>query len=253
MDIHLVTQDASVVDMLTMSPSSVLVLPGVSNVSLARINSTYKRDDLENIFQYLEIITSPLVSVVGTVLNLLTVGAFLSKSLRNTSCCLYLAVRSLAVFGFLVSMFIAWTNTFASLYQRDGICQITIFLSFFCPFVSVWMVVIISLENFIRIAQPARVGRLCTPRVAKIVILIVTLVGLIVCHFPFWIIEVKNGRCDPKPHLMKTVLILNYMDTVLTMVFPVVLMIIVVPLVGLTAINAYERKKRLTSELSSRK
>ncbi|KAK0066526.1 hypothetical protein Bpfe_003958, partial [Biomphalaria pfeifferi] len=47
------------------------------------------------------------------------------------------------------------------------------------------------------------VGRLCTPRVAKIVILIVTLVGLIVCHFPFWIIEVKNGRCDPKPHFMK--------------------------------------------------
>ncbi|KAK0066527.1 hypothetical protein Bpfe_003959, partial [Biomphalaria pfeifferi] len=53
--------------------------------------------------------------------------------------------------------------------------------------------------------------------------------------------------------LSQTVLILNYMDTVLTMVFPVVLMIIVVPLVGLTAINAYERKKRLTSELTSRK
>ncbi|KAK0066524.1 hypothetical protein Bpfe_003956, partial [Biomphalaria pfeifferi] len=81
MDILHVTQDASVVDMFTMSPSSVLVLPDVSNVSMTRINSTYKRDDLENIFQYLEIITSPLVSVVGTVLNLLTVGAFLSKSL----------------------------------------------------------------------------------------------------------------------------------------------------------------------------
>ncbi|CAG5118569.1 unnamed protein product, partial [Candidula unifasciata] len=101
---------------------------------------------------FLERITSPLVCLVGTVLNLMTVGTFLSRPLKRISCCLYLAARSLAVFGFLVSVLIALTP----LMNTEGICELTVFLSYICPFMSVWMVVIISVENFIRISHPAR-------------------------------------------------------------------------------------------------
>ncbi|CAL1532689.1 unnamed protein product [Lymnaea stagnalis] len=239
---------------LTTAPPADVILSVFMDINLSDPRQNVTRVNggegnvTENIFQYLEAMTTPLVCLVGTILNLLTVGAFLSARLRNISCSLYLAVRSLGVFGFLVSMFIAWSNTFMPLVQTEGICQLTVFLSYFCPFVSVWMVVIISVENFIRISQPSRVGRLCTPRVAKIVIMIILLVGLLVYNFPLWAIGVVDGKCIERPSLIETVLILNNLDTVLTLLCPLGLMIVVVPLVALSAIHAYERKKRLSGD-----
>ncbi|XP_059171398.1 FMRFamide receptor-like [Physella acuta] len=202
--------------------------------------------------QYIETITISLVCLVGTVLNLLTAGAFLSRPLRGISCCLYLATRSLAVFGFLTSMFIAWTNTFMPLISNEGICELTVFLSYFCPFLSVWMVVIITVENFIRISQPSRVNQLCTPRVAKYVIVSFVLLGLAVNNFPLWTSRVIRGSCDVWPDFHEVHAVFNYLDAILTLVIPLALMIIVVPLVAVSAMHAYERKKRLSGDTGLR-
>ncbi|BFZ06600.1 hypothetical protein BsWGS_09639 [Bradybaena similaris] len=115
---------------------------------------------------------------------------------RKTSSCLYLATRSLAVFGVLISIIIAWSNSLVPLMNTPGICEITVFLSYICPFISIWMVVTISVENFIRIAQPSRVSELCTPHVAKCVIAAFVVVGVVVYNFPLWTSRVISGKCD---------------------------------------------------------
>ncbi|BFZ00419.1 hypothetical protein BsWGS_03458 [Bradybaena similaris] len=139
--------------------------------------------------------------------------------------------------------------------NTEGVCELTVFLSYFCPFISVWMVVIISVENFIRISHPSRVGKLCTPRVARFVIGIFLALGLLTYNFPLWTSRVVNRNCGVHTEFFQVVLVLNYIDAALTLFCPFLLMLIVVPLVALSALASYERRKRLSSgtETAARK
>ena len=188
----------------------------------------------------------PIIIVVGIIGNSLAVGAFLSKSLRKTSCCLYLGAKSISDIGFLVSLFVFFLlRVHVTLLNHQGICQTTVFLTYFCPFLSIWLVVIITFENCIRISQPALVSTICTTAVAKRVIVGYVVVGLAVYNFPFWTTRIVNGQCSPSLELQHVMRAFTYMDTFLTLVFPLIIMLILVPLVAISALSAFKRKKRL--------
>ncbi|XP_046334529.2 nociceptin receptor-like [Haliotis rufescens] len=194
----------------------------------------------------LQTVMFPIICIAGTVGNCLAVGAFFSKSLRNTSCCLYLGVKSLSDIGFLISVFIIFLfRVRVGIMSIQGICQITIFLSYVCPFLSIWLVVVITFENFIRISQPALVPRICTTRMAQMVIFIYITVSLAVYNFPFWTTGVDYGMCSPLPQFQQISIVYTYVDSLLTLVLPLVLMVILVPLVTVSALQAHKRKMRL--------
>nr|KAG5697681.1 hypothetical protein BaRGS_000566 [Batillaria attramentaria] len=73
----------------------------------------------------------PLIFVFGLVGNSLAAGCFLSESLMNTSCCLYMACKCTADTGFLI----------------------TVFVSYVCGFMSVWLVLAITYENYVRLCS----------------------------------------------------------------------------------------------------
>ncbi|XP_050390726.1 FMRFamide receptor-like [Patella vulgata] len=192
----------------------------------------------------------PIICIIGIVGNTLAAGAFLSASLRTTSCCLYLAVKCLSDIGFLSSLFIVWLyRVHVPIFNTNGLCQLYVFLSYICAFLSVWLVVIITFENFIRISQPQWVGIICTPRTAKIVIVVCVTMSLIFYNYPLWTAGIVNvdgsALCSTREQFQNVVMVLTYVDTFLTLIIPFVIMLILVPLITIAALQAYERKKRL--------
>ena len=165
----------------------------------------------------------PFICLFGLVGNSLATITFLQKSLRQTSCSLYLAARSISDNGFLLTLLIMWISG-AMEYQLNkiqGICNFLMFLPYVCGCVSVWLVVFVTTETYIRICHPFVVKQWCTTRNAKIAICILFVLVLCLNHFPLWISDVN---CSPRPKYAEVMQAFVYIDTVLTLALPSILM-----------------------------
>ncbi|KAL8594339.1 hypothetical protein ACOMHN_053256 [Nucella lapillus] len=54
------------------------------------------------------LVALPTIAFLGIVSNTLSFCIFVSKTLRRTSCSIYLAARSMSDTGFLLAMFLTW-------------------------------------------------------------------------------------------------------------------------------------------------
>lgn len=61
-----------------------------------------------------------------------------------------------------------------------------IFITYICGFLSVWLVVMVTVENYIRIRHPYSVHLLCTPGKARVVLLVLGLTSIFCYNFPLW-------------------------------------------------------------------
>ena len=190
--------------------------------------------------------TIPLICGFGLVANTLSSIVFLQKSLRSSSCSIFLATRGISDNGFLSTLIIIWiSQTFElKLGEQHGVCQLINFLSYVCGCVSVWLVVFVTLENYIRICRPFIVNRVCKTATAKVAILILYIVVLCIYNFPFW---AMNPDCSPNMKHIHTIQGLIYTDTLLTLVIPT--MFVAVLMVGIiyNLIKSYNRRGRLNA------
>ncbi|XP_065315970.1 uncharacterized protein LOC135924792 [Gordionus sp. m RMFG-2023] len=86
--------------------------------------------------------------------------------------------------GFLICLFIVWlTYLNINLYNRNGICQIVVYLTYVFSFVSVWLIVAFTIERFIAIYFPFQRPSVCTVKRAKMNIIIIVTIGFIL--YPF--------------------------------------------------------------------
>ena len=202
------------------------------------------------IMRRVQTVLVPVICVVGIIGNILAAGTFLNSVMRNMSCCLYLAAKSLCDIGFLVSLFIIWLYSLrVSFLLMQGICQITIFLSYVCGFLSVWFVVIITCENFIRISQYAKVPVLCTRKMAITVISVLVCFGLMLCSFSLWTTGVVStdvtSYCTSLIVFADLLMVMTYVDTALTLILPSIIIIFLVLAILVSSYHGYKRKKRL--------
>lgn len=137
-----------------------------SNPSLtnATINSHLAPSVAIQILSRIHLIALPTIAILGTVSNLLAFCIFASKTLRRTSCSLYLAARSISDTGFLMFLFITWLGdaTRVPVVHVVVVCQAVVFGSYVFGFLSVWLVVFITVENYVRICLPFSVSKFCT-------------------------------------------------------------------------------------------
>ncbi|BFZ00496.1 hypothetical protein BsWGS_03535 [Bradybaena similaris] len=135
----------------------------------------------------MQTVLEPVIIALGILGNSIASHVFMSKGLRTTSCCLYLAAKCIGDTIFLIALFIVWLHRVdAPLLNTTGICQVTIFITYSCSFTSVWLIVLVSHENYVRIARPHQVKLYCTPRRALISILVVFLSAVVIYHFHLW-------------------------------------------------------------------
>ncbi|CAG5130052.1 unnamed protein product, partial [Candidula unifasciata] len=125
----------------------------------------------------IQTVLEPVIIALGILGNSLASHVFMSKHLRTTSCCLYLAAKCIGDTIFLIALSVVWLHRVdAPLLNTPGVCQVTIFITYSCSFTSVWLIVLVSHENYIY----------CTPRRALVSILVVLLSALIIYHFHLW-------------------------------------------------------------------
>ncbi|XP_060603246.1 somatostatin receptor type 4-like [Ruditapes philippinarum] len=178
-----------------------------------------------------ETICLPVICVLGLIGNSLSTITFLRKPLRDAPCSLYLATRGISDNGFLLSLFLVWvSSTFnLKLSQVKGVCQLTIFMTYVCGCVSVWLCVFITTENFLLIHNPYVARRVCCNQVARICIIVVLLLAFGVYNISLWII---NEDCSHNPSFSLLTQVLVYSDTLLTLVIPTVIIFVLLSMIA---------------------
>lgn len=138
-------------------------------------NSTFV-DTMITISENAYLYYTPLLTVTGSIGNIVSVMVFFRTRLRKLSSSYYLSALCISDTGFLLVNFLLWLSLFnINIYNRNGCCQLFTFLSGFCSALSVWFVVAFTIERFIAVIYPLKRQTMCTVKRAKSV-----LIGLIV-------------------------------------------------------------------------
>lgn len=206
----------------------------------------------ENIQKY----SKPFICLFGFVGNILSTIIFLSKSQTKTSCSLYLAARSLSDTGFLISLFCIWLGDMkVNAFKPPGMCQIVVFLSYICAFLSVWFIVAVTFENYIRICLPMQVNVYCNPRRARMIIVIAVAVSVLLYSFTLWIfasVPTKTGMmiCLPYDEYDDIYQYFIYIDVVVTLVLPTLITMFLMLPITVSLFESLRRQARLSMKSS---
>ena len=200
----------------------------------------------------IEIYLIPVLCLFGIIGNTLATVVFLRKTLRNNSCSVFLAARGLSDNGFLSTLLIIWLSRIFQLQlgTLHSACRIIIFLSYVCGCISVWLVVFITAENFIRICKPFIVNRVCTPNIARVAVCLLCVTTVSIYNFPFW--AMSPDQCQPFLEFYDTVQAMIYTDTVLTLVLPLLCIIVLMAAIVCDLIKSYKRRDLLRAPLARR-
>ena len=142
----------------------------------------------------------PVLTVLATIGNLLTLLIMLKPSMRTKSTCFYMA--SLAIFDTMAiyfNCFTKWITLFEdidALKVSDAACKTINFMSYTSFDIAVWILVAMTIERFVAVHFPFKASKYATIKHAKIVLvsIIVVFTGINL-HF-FWTVSLNSrGQC----------------------------------------------------------
>lgn len=170
---------------------------------------------------------SLIVIVLGTVGNCISVLAFFTTKLRKLSSSFYLGALAISDTGFLLALFLSWLNSFGvPLFNISGLCELSIYLTYVCSFLSAWLVVGFTVERFIAVRYPLRRSSMCTSTRAKIVLASLTVLALTLNIPNLWLtqIQIRDNRpiCGLNPKFTLLATVVNHVDFVVTFILPFV-------------------------------
>jgi len=192
----------------------------------------------------------PILCLIGFISNTLAATLFLGKSLRGFSCCIFLGVRSISDNGFLASLLIAWLDFLdIRIFHLAGVCHIVVFLAYICSFLSVWCVVCVTVENYVRICHPMLIKLYCTSKTALIILCFFTFASFCIYNIPLWSNEIaeiyESYYCVTKKEYQNLQLVLTYIDTAMTLIIPLIIILSLMAIIVYSGVEASKRKLRL--------
>lgn len=201
----------------------------------------------------------PILSLGGLIGNMLSYLVFLNTYLKMRSSSYYLAALSAADFGFLASISLVWLNNKLDIpvFNQDGWCQFTIYTSSVCSFLSVWLIVAFTVERFIAVQYPLHRPRVCTISRAKSIISILVVVSLLTHSYTFFtagiIRTVEGDVCELREKYHEMMRVINIVDTLVTLIIPVGLIIITNAMIAknLFQLTSSKRFRRYNNGASS--
>ncbi|KAL2745194.1 thyrotropin-releasing hormone receptor-like [Vespula maculifrons] len=175
----------------------------------------------------------PAIILLGLVGNLLSCVVFLNTHLKMRSSSYYLAALATADFGFLVSLLLVWLNNTVGwmVFNKDGWCETLVYVSAVCSSLSVWLIVAFTVERFIAVQYPLHRPHMCTIARAKAIVLILVILALASHSYAFvtaGVVKVHDGYelCDLKIEYLETMRIISIIDSIASLIAPLVLIII---------------------------
>ena len=212
-------------------------MPFLPNESTHGLNTSSRATSsgdlsLTLLVKYMNLYYIPVLILVGLVGNIVSFIVFSTTQLKNLSSSVYLAALALADTGCLLNICVSWmVNIRVNLYHMEGWCQTFVYLTYVFSFLSVCYVVSFTIERFIAVCFPLKRQQLCTVNRARIVVIVEAIFGLSAYSFAIWTSgahKYKTGTlCYPRKQYYKLVNILGYVDSILTLILPVFVIIIV--------------------------
>ena len=146
--------------------------------------------------------------------------------MKRTSCNIYLAALATSDTTFLLCVFLSWS---ADIYNRNGWCQTLVYLTYVTGFLSVWYIVAFTTERFILVCFPSKRHKVCTPQVAQVIVIVLTCFAFAFYSFSPIVSGINSFHghtiCAPLPDYDRVSWILNNLDTLLTLVIPVIIIL----------------------------
>lgn len=175
----------------------------------------------------------PFIILLGLVGNLLSCIVFLNTHLRIRSSSYYLAALATADFGFLVTLLLVWLNNTLGwkVFNKDGWCETLVYVSAVCSSLSVWLIVAFTVERFIAVQYPLHRPHICTIARAKAIVLVLVILALASHSYSFVTAGVVLNRdgeeyCDLKVEYLETMKIISIIDSIASLIAPLVLIIV---------------------------
>lgn len=146
--------------------------------------------------------------------------------MKRTSCNIYLAALATSDTAFLLCVFLSWS---ADIYNRRGWCQTLVYLTYVTSFLSVWYIVAFTTERFLLVCFPSVRHKVCTPAVAQAIVSVLTVFAFAFYSFAPVVSGILSFHghtiCAPLPDYIQVSWILNNLDTLLTLVIPVIIIL----------------------------
>ncbi|CAH1783296.1 unnamed protein product [Owenia fusiformis] len=223
-----------------------------TNISLT--NSTIKDNDKETyllayrISQYIALYFLPILGIVGLIGNILSFIVFVTSFLSKLSSSVYLAALAVSDSGFLITVIIMNWLPYVNvqIIHKPAICQITLFVSSVCGFLSVWYVVGFTVERYIAVCYPMKRNFMCTTKRAKIVVISLGIYAIVSYSYMLWMHMVIGNQCVLIPIHIPAFSIFQYIDIFTTLIIPTLALFIMNSRISFQIIYFFKERKVLT-------
>ncbi|CAH1779158.1 unnamed protein product [Owenia fusiformis] len=174
---------------------------------------------------------TPVIIIVGLIGNFISFMIYGVGIQRHQSSSVYLASIAVSDSVLLMTVFGTWVEHFnVNAYNRSVLCQMNIYLSYTCGFLSVWFLVCFSTERYIAVFFPFKRHIMCTERRAKAVVITVTLIGLLTYCSTLWttglIYFQERWQCAQLEGTHHYHSALTYIDIAITFFIPFLLILV---------------------------
>ncbi|XP_014666195.1 PREDICTED: neuropeptides capa receptor-like [Priapulus caudatus] len=245
--LELTTMEKATAYVLTTASSPPLLMTGAT-ANHSRYDELYSMPAY-TLLQSLNRYYTPVIIAVGVFGNLLSFVVFIFTYLNTRSSSYYLAALALADTLYLLTLLMVWiTDMGVNIYHNNGWCQLLIYSSSVCSFLSVWFIVAFTVERFIAVRYPLHRPSMCTVSRAKMVIAALTVSGMVMYSYVMWtagMVDIENGSgltaCGLLPVHAYAQSALNHVDTFLTLILPFVTVLVLNVLITIQIVH-FNRK-----------
>ncbi|KAK6628766.1 hypothetical protein RUM43_002582 [Polyplax serrata] len=215
------------------------------------------------VLEKIELYYVPFLVAFGTIGNLLSVFVFFTTKLRKLSSSFYLAALAISDTGFLMVLFISWLNMIdISIFNQPVICELSIYLSSVCSFLSVWFVVAFTVERFIAVRYPLKRPSMCTVSRAKVVIICLSFAAFLF-YMPHIFISGLESRpdrannrtvlvCELKEDFKDLYNVLDSIDFFIVLILPLFAILFINSSICLTVWKLARIRRTMTNSLQGR-
>ncbi|KAK2160191.1 hypothetical protein LSH36_138g05004 [Paralvinella palmiformis] len=131
---------------------------------------------------------TPIIVFVGVLGNVVSLRVFFSRNLRKLSASVYLAAISVSdLMVLLIYVSLDWLrkglphypggHSLGWIINSPGICETFLYFSYLFRFVSVWLIVVFTVERYIAACRPLQRRVICTKSFGRRAIMVVILLG----------------------------------------------------------------------------
>ena len=195
----------------------------------------------------LHIFLIPAICIFGIIGNIVSFKVFVFTSFGRRSSGIFLAALSLSDTGFLLALFFSWLgNGQLGVYFKYSLiyCHFIVYTPYVCSFLSVWCIVLLMVERFVVVCYPLKLHIWCSRRRSFTTVIVMVIFSLSFYSHTFCTSEIRNNECSISPDYIHIAIVFTYIDTVVTFIFPI-FVVLILNIIVIISIRRFRKRQVL--------